>query len=326
MAEKKAFLNSVMGKDVEGNPYAFHLEGFTASKDPKFVAATDDKDAFLGISIGVGRPADVLLALANGEYDKNANYTLSDFVGLRLYGKLAEEFSKTYVVGTKIAVSGKLSLRTYQKTDGSEGQEVVCNVKELVVMGGKNADPKLSASIGTATYVYRDKKLGGDRSINMAQLLTGTVVGTPALRESNGKNFFTFGLKTLLPAAKVYDLSNGLQARGNYETNKTILNITVFDHQAETLSKLLRAGAQCVVTGPVRDREYNGNVSYDMNARAVGIMKLAPLPAGSGSGNSNPAPTGSAAAAAGSAASAAVNTIPKSDFTDLEDEDGELPF
>jgi len=319
MAEKKAFLNSVLGRDVEGNPYAFHLEGFTASKDPKFNEAADGKDAFLGISIGVGRPADALLALANGEYDKDAAYTLTDFVGLRVYGKLAEEFSKSYAVGTKIAVTGKLSLRPYQKADGSEGREVVCNVNKLVVMGGKNVEPKLTNTIGTTTYVYRDKKLGGDRSLGMAQLLTGTVVGTPALRESNGKKYFTFGLKTKIPAAKVYDLANGLQARDNYENNKTIVNVTVFDRQAEVLSGLMRAGAQSVVTGPVREREYNGNVSYDMNARAVGIMKLAPLPAGSPTAS---APAGSAAAAADEAA----NAVPSSGFVEFADEEEELPF
>lgn len=321
--EKKAFLNSVLGRDVEGNPYAFHLEGFTASKDPKFVEAADGKDAFLGIAIGVGRPADALLALAKGEYSKDAAYSLGEFVGLRLYGKLAEEFSKAYKTGVKIAVSGKLGLRDYDKSDGSKGQEVTCNVSKLVIMGGKETEPQLTDSINATTYVYEDKKVGGDRSIGMAGLLTGTVVGTPALRESNGKKFFTFGLKTKLPAAKVYDLANGL-SRDGYEASKTIVNVTVFDRQAETLANLLRAGAQCVVTGPVREREYNGNTSYNMNARAVGIMKLAPLPAGSEA--AGPAPAGTAAAAAAEAAGAAASTLPQSDFVDLGDEEEELPF
>lgn len=271
--------------------------------------------------------ADALLARAKGEYNKEdkGKYTMSEFVSLRIYGKQAEELSAIYTTGIKIAVSGKLSLRDYQKNDGTPAQEVTCDVKKLVVMGGKTTEPKLTDSIGTATYVYKDKS-GTDRSIRMAQLLTGTVVGEPKLRNSNGKTFFNFGIKTALPAAKVYDLANGLEARAEYG-NKTITNITVFDKQAEALSRIISAGAQVVASGPVQEREYNGNVSYSMNARALGIMKLAPLPANETNAAAGPAPVGTAAAAAEAAAAAAA-AVPNSSFVDLgtDDEEGELPF
>ena len=123
-------------------------------------------------------------------------------MGLRLYGKLAEEFSKAYKTGVKIAVSGKLGLRDYDKSDGSKGQEVTCNVSKLVIMGGKETEPQLTDSINATTYVYKDKKVGGDRSIGMAGLLTGTVVGPPARRHSNGMNFSPCGLKTKRPAPR----------------------------------------------------------------------------------------------------------------------------
>lgn len=325
---KRPFLNTEVGKNVEGDPFAFHLEGLTASKTPHFSEASEGKDAFLGISIGVGMAADALLARAKGEYNKEDKdkYTMSEFVSLRIYGKQAEELSAIYTTGIKIAVSGKLSLRDYQKNDGTPAQEVTCDVKKLVVMGGKTTEPKLTDSIGTATYVYKDKS-GTDRSIRMAQLLTGTVVGEPKLRESNGKKFFNFGIKTALPAAKVYDLANGLEARAEYG-NKTITNITVFDKQAEALSRIISAGAQVVASGPVQEREYNGNVSYSMNARALGIMKLAPLPANETNAAAGPAPVGTAAAAAAEAAAAAAAAVPNSSFVDLgtDDEEGELPF
>ena len=82
-----------------------------------------------------------------------------------------------------------------------------------------------------------------------------------------------------------------------------------------------------VASGPVQEREYNGNVSYSMNARALGIMKLAPLPANETNAAAGPAPVGTAAAAAEAAAAAAA-AVPNSSFVDLgtDDEEGELPF
>ncbi len=105
-----------------------------------------------------------------------------------------------------------------------------------------------------------------------------------------------------------------------YDANKRIINIVVFDKRAETLANLAKPGAMVAVTGPVREEEYNGNVSYRMSARGVGMMKFAPLAAGEDN-PAGPAPAGSAAAVADGPA-----PIPSSEFMPMEDEEGELPF
>lgn len=319
---KRPYLGTVVGRTVENAPYAFHLEGYAASNDPKFFPADGEKQARFSFSIGIRCAADELLARANGEYSKENTYTMSEFVDVSLFGKDAEEVSKVYVKGMKIAVSGKLSLRTYDKTDGSTGSSVSCAVNKYALMESKNKPIKASVSenFGAVSYVYKDKT-GADRVIPMAELLTGTVVGTPKLGESNGKKYFGFGLKTALPAAKVYDTANKVDAKGKeYDNGKRIVNVVVFDMKAETLSNLVRAGTMLAVTGPVREEEYNGEKNYRMSAREVGIMKFAPLPVGENN-PAGPAPAGSAAAAAEEAAS-----LPSSEFAVLEDEDGELPF
>ena len=161
---KKPYLANIVGRTVENDPYAFHLEGFAASNDPKFFPADGEKQARFSFSIGIRGAADELLARANGS----------------LFGKDAEEVSKVYVKGMKIAVAGKLSLRTYDKADGSQGSSVSCAVNKHVLMEskGKPIVAKVTDAFGTVSYVYKDKT-GSDRVINMAELLPGTVVGTP---------------------------------------------------------------------------------------------------------------------------------------------------
>ena len=321
---KRPFLSTFVGRTVENEPYAFHLEGFAASNDPKFFPADGEKQARFNFSIGIHGPADELLARANGDYDKGNTYTMSEFVDLTLFGKDAEAVSKVYVKGMKIAVAGKLSLRTYDKTDGTQGSSVCCSVNKYVLMESKNKPIKATVTdaFGAVSYVYKDQS-GADRVIPMAELLSGIVVGTPRLGESNGKKYFGFGLKTAVPAAKVCDVANKVDAKDKeYDANKRILNIVVFDRKAETLSNIVRPGAMLVVSGPVREEEYNGDKNYRMRAREVGIMKFAPLAAGK-ENPAGPAPAGSAAAAAEAAANA---PLPSSEFAPLEDEEGELPF
>lgn len=107
---RKPYLANVVGRTVENDPYAFHLEGFAASNDPKFFPADGEKQARFSFSIGIRGAADELLARANGTYSKENTYSMSEFVDLSLFGKDAEEVSKVYVKGMKIAVAGKLSL------------------------------------------------------------------------------------------------------------------------------------------------------------------------------------------------------------------------
>lgn len=323
---KRPYLGAVVGRTVENAPYAFHLEGYAASTDPRFFPADGEKQARFTFSIGIHGPADALLARAEGTYDKGKTYTMSEFVDLSFFGKDAEAVSAIYEKGMKLAVAGKLSLRTYNKSDGTPGSSVTCAVSRYALMEtrGKSVKAAVTDNFGTVSYVYKDKT-GSDRVIPMAELLTGTVVGTPKLGESNGKKYFGFGLKTASPAAKVYDAANQVDTKDKeYDAGKRIVNAVVFDVKAETLSKLVRTGTMLVVTGPIREEEYNGAMNYRMSAREVGIMKYAPVPAGEGDEGSNPtgpAPAGSVAAAAEEAA-----FVPSSEFVDMDDEDGELPF
>lgn len=319
---KKPYLANIVGRTVENDPYAFHLEGFAASNDPKFFPADGEKQARFSFSIGIRGAADELLARANGTYNKENTYSMSEFVDISLFGKDAEEVSKVYVKGMKIAVAGKLSLRTYDKADGSQGSAVSCAVNKHILMEskGKPIVAKVTNAFGTVSYVYKDKT-GSDRIINMAELLSGTVIGTPKFGESNGHKYYSFGLKTAVPAAKVFDAVNGNDTKNKeYDANKRIINVVVFDKKAETLANLAKPGAMVAVTGPVKEEEYNGSVSYRMSAREVGMMKFAPLPAGEDN-PAGPAPAGSAAAAADGPA-----PIPSGEFMPMEDEEGELPF
>ena len=55
---KRPFLSTLVGRTVENEPYAFHLEGFAASNDPKFFPADGEKQARFNFSIGIHCPAD----------------------------------------------------------------------------------------------------------------------------------------------------------------------------------------------------------------------------------------------------------------------------
>lgn len=65
--------------------------------------------------------------------------------GKRAEGKLVEYLTK----GQKVAVSGEIGTRTYQKQDGSNGFAITCRVGDVTLMGDKGDSSVPSTSQGT---------------------------------------------------------------------------------------------------------------------------------------------------------------------------------
>lgn len=316
--EKRRYLAADVGTDAKGHPHAFHLEGYI-SKPAYFKEATDEKSAYLGTSMGISVNPERLMALADGTYDKTKDYGSNEgsFVTLNVFGKEAESFSKVCNTGVRVAVTGTLEWNTYSTKDGTDARELRIRCNKVVVMGGKGVEAEVSPSIAVSTNVYTGKD-GVQRSVNYAELMTGEVIGCRGLAEGGtGKKYLSFGVKTKMPAKKICDLANGTYNKDNeYDDKKRIVNAVVFDRAAEAMANVLRDGAMVVLTGPVTEREYNGDTSYQMRPRVVSIMKFAPRAEGEPADGAVPA---------GSVAAAGVPD--SSGFVPLDEDDGdELPF
>lgn len=315
--DKKKFLPAEVGKDAKGKPHAFHVEGHI-SKPAYFKEGSGDKKSYLGTSMGIGMSPERMMALAEGTYDKTKDYgEANGFVSLNLFGEDAEKFSKVCVTGLHVAVAGTLEWHEYPlKSGNGKGKELRILVDKLVVMGSKSVEAVVTDTVGVATRVYTGSD-GVQRSTAIVELMNGTVIGTRELAYSDKqKAYLSFGVKTEMPAEKIYDLAAGTyDSKKEYDTKKRIVNVVVFDKAAEALSKVVRDGAQVVCSGPVELREYNENITYQMKARPCSIMKFAPK------SEDGAAP---AEAPNGTAAAAAADT---SEFVPLSDvDDDELPF
>lgn len=309
-----------VGKNEKGIPYAFQLEGYISSAAPYFKSAEGDKKAFLSVSMGIGCEVELLMALANGTYEKGATYGGGEFVDLHLFGERAEKFSPVLNKGRRVVVSGPIKMEPFTRKDGSAGQRLVVNVDNIVDGGSFKAGiaPTVGKDIAVSTLSYVSKD-GVNRNISMACTVSGTVVGCRGLAQgASGTSYLSFGVKTGMSAAKIYDLANGTFSKDKvYDEKKTIINVAVFREVAERLSKIIGNGAIVVLSGPVETRNYNGDTSYQLRPRndAITVLKYAE------SGDSADAP------AAGSAAAAAAETAPEAgNFEPVEDEDDELPF
>lgn len=319
---KKRFLSAEVGLDAKNKAHAFHVEGYI-SQPPRFNPATDEKDAFLGTSMGIGMNPERLMALANGTFDKNTDYgEANGFVGLRVYGKLAEDFSAKCAKGLKVAVSGELAYHDWTDKDGNAQRDVTINVSNIAIMGSRTEEPILSNRISVGTLAYKSDD-GVVHTVPMAEQLTGKVVNVKPLATGGADNmsYFSFGVLTQLPAEKIYDMVNGISTDGKeYEKNKRIVNVVVFRNRAEALSKIIRKGTLVVLTGPVKAREYNGETSYQMSPRVASIMKFAPRDDDAAA--QGPAPAGTVAAE--------LNPSTEADndngFAPMDDDDMELPF
>lgn len=314
---KKRFLPAEVGLDAKGKPHAFHVEGYVGNPPYYAPADGDEKKAYLGFSIGIGQEADRLYALAMGMYDANKEYDGGTFVKVKAFGKIAEEFSQTCVKGLRVAVSGAVDKEKYTKKDGTEAENIVILAANIVVMGSKSVEAILNDNISVATRVYTGKD-GVERAQSMAEGLCGTVKQNWGLKESNGKTYLALSVRANMSAEKVFDLVTGKYSKDKeYKDNVRQMNVTLFGKQATALASILRPGAEVVMTGPVKDREYNGETTYQMLPRIISIMKFAPK-----EDNSDTA----AAAPAGSAAAAMEVPAENAGFAAYEDDDGELPF
>lgn len=321
----KPFLTASTIKTDKGVPYALQLEGYVASAAPYFKEATEDKKAFLNVRIGLRGPAERLMALADGTYDKDKDYgSEDDFADLRFYGPLAEKMSKVLTKGRRVVVSGPMKWEEFKRKDGSDARKIVIDVNNAVDGGSRKAgvDPTVGDNIAVATMTYTGKD-NVTRSIPMAATVSGTVIGAEGLKTKGDTTYLNFGIKTNMPAEKIVDLANGTYSKDKeYDGKKTIINATMFGKSAQQLAKVIRNGAVVVVSGATQAHEYDGKVSYQIKPRnsAVTVLKYAP-----DDGAAAPAP-----AAAPAAGTAAADVAPSSDegyFVPMEDEDdGTLPF
>lgn len=315
--EKKRYLAAEVGMDVNGKPHAFHVEGYISR--PAYVTrGTEDKKSYLGTAIGTTTETEALMALADGSYEKGKEYGGGEFLSLNMFGSLAESFSKVCEVGLKVAVSGTFEWHDYTSKDGAPRKELRLLVDNLVVMGSRTKEGEISNRVGHATRMFADKD-GVVHNQPYTELMTGEVIGAKGLKSSaSGHEYLSFGVKTKIPAKKIYDLATGTYKDGNeYDTKKCIVNAVLFDRTAKALANLIRNGAQVVCSGAVTAREYNGETSYQMVPRVISIMKFAPKVEDENAANTGAAPTGSVASAGYSGTS---------DFVPMDDEDDELPF
>ena len=325
---RSAYKVAQVGKTVKDVPYAIMLEGNVASAAPYFNEKTADKKAFLSVSIGIRGSVERLMARANGTYEKGKTYGVigedglekDEFVDLHLFGDLAEKMSKVLVKGRRVVVSGPMKMEDYKRKDGTPAKRLVINVDNIVDGGSRkdSVDPTIGDNIAVVTTTYTGKD-GVVHNTPMAGTVSGRAYVTNGLQTGgSGVPFFTFGLKTNMPAEKVFDLVNGSYSKDKaYDEKKTIINVTVFRESAERLSKVIANGAIVCVAGSIEAREYGGNISYQMRPfdGSVVVLKY-------GENKSE-----GAAPAAGTAAADAAPTADAGEFfAPVEDEGDELPF
>lgn len=132
---RSKYRTHVLDRTIKGVPYAVQLEGYVSNPAPYFKAAEGEKGAFLSTSIGLPCPYTQLLALANGEYDREKTYEGSEFADLKLFGKRAEKFSSVLNKGRHVVVAGLLKEEDFTRKDGTTGKKLVIEVDNLIDAG-----------------------------------------------------------------------------------------------------------------------------------------------------------------------------------------------
>lgn len=99
------------------------------------------KDVELRYTPGNGTPvASIKLAVDN--YNSKTGEKGADFIPVVIWGKTAENLSQYLVKGTQVAISGKISTRTYEAKDGTKRYvtEVIADMYQGVkLLGGKKS-------------------------------------------------------------------------------------------------------------------------------------------------------------------------------------------
>lgn len=324
--KKKIFLASDVG--MRGaDPYAFHLEGFVATT-PYFKEGTQDSNAYLGVSMGVRGSAEAIFDRATGNWSRDKSYPEKDgFVRLKFFGSAAEEMSKIMTIGRHLVVAGKLEKEEpYEDKDGNTREPIAVLTDGLADLGSRknNIPATIGKNVVGATQTYTTKD-GIIHNVTTACLVQGTIISVAPLASSaRGTAYLRFGVRTRLPAEKVFDLANGVNVAGKeYDKSKRIINVVVFNDMATRLSKIITQNTQVVITGEIAENEYNGNISYQMISRDLTIMQYAPKEAS--------AAENTAAPATATSGMTAENTQTATDsakdcFIDPDEDDGELPF
>jgi single-strand DNA-binding protein len=106
----------------------------------------------------LGRNAEIRTA-NNGELVANFSVAVSfgkgdqkqtDWFSCALWGKRSEALGQYLTTGTKVFVSGKPQLRTYQKRDNTTGAEITLTVDFIELLGGGQRQGEESDSRSTA--------------------------------------------------------------------------------------------------------------------------------------------------------------------------------
>lgn len=82
-----------------------------------------------------------VIAIKNDYKNSSGQYD-SEFINISVWGPSAEYLSKYSKKGAKIAVEGRLTIRDYDKNDGTKGYstEIVCSNVELLEKINKNEE------------------------------------------------------------------------------------------------------------------------------------------------------------------------------------------
>lgn len=321
-ATSRRFTTAYVGNTPAG-AFAFQLEGNLVR--PCELKETKDGTLVLNNSIGVGRSAFAIMALAEGTYDRNAEYPDVPFVDLVAFGDVAQRMADKLTKGSHIVVAGKLSVRKWKDKAGAEHEAVSCQVQDFVLLGSTKNGIRGEGATATVPATNKYTKDGQEILRPTACLISGNVFSVDDLAVSqSGMSYLHFTVFAQEPAAKVLDKAKGVDVSGKeYDPKKTLIRCTAFGKQAEALAKLnLKKGMAVAVSGTVSENEYEGKVSVQLSVNAFNIVSFEVA-----TGNSAVVPMPEDAGEAPVAEETAPGGAIPNDFYEAdEDDDSELPF
>lgn len=80
----------------------------------------------------------------------------TNWIDCTMWGKRGESVSSFLTKGTQVCVSGEVTLREYQKRDGSNGASMAVRVNEVTLLGGKQEGGGGKPSAGTQAQPRHD--------------------------------------------------------------------------------------------------------------------------------------------------------------------------
>lgn len=322
--EKTRFTTAFVGKTPAG-PFAFQVEG-NLTRPGELRTVKDSGRPVTNNSIGIGRSAYALLALAEGTYDKDTAYPENNFIEVSAFDEVAERLA-ALPKGARIVVTGKMSKREWTDKAGAPREAINILVSDFAVLSckavakGEGAKATVPA---TNQYTNRD---GEEKQSPVACLVSGNLFSVDELGTApSGKSYLHFTVFAQEPAAKVLDKARGVDTKDKeYEEKRNLIRCSVFGKQAEALAKLLKKGITVVVSGSVSENVYEGKSSVQMSVNALNVISfdvptgasaVIPLPEDAGDAPvGEPAPTGE------TAPGGEIST----EFVEMDGDD-ELPF